>query len=133
MKISVAKAQAILDDRADKAFRLLVFAAHKSIVEKTPVKTGRARGNWMVSVGSPQWSEQESDKSPGGRITIMREFAKRNEVDIEETAYIINGVEYVPHLERGTDKFPPFGMIAVTEQELKAKIAEVAALVRQAS
>lgn len=131
MLLTPQQAAAKIRDRADKAFRLLVLAAHKGIVENTPVDTGRARGNWMISVAAPQWSEQPPDKSEKGTVTILREFTKRNSISIDEIAYVVNGVEYIEYLENGTDKFPPFGMVKMTMEQLKGKAAEIAVVVRQ--
>jgi len=129
-RLTPAQAAAKIRDRADKAFRLLILEAGKRIVYKTPVDTGRARGNWQVSVGSPRAQEYEEDES-GARTILGIQHDSRG-VDIDDVVYIVNGVEYVKYLEEGTPKTPAYGMIAVTIEELKAKTAEVAAIIRRA-
>ena len=47
-KFTKATKDKILDVR--KTFAFLIYS---SVVKKTPVDTGRARGNWLISVNNP--------------------------------------------------------------------------------
>jgi hypothetical protein len=128
MIITPEEAQRKLRAQADKAFRALILEAGKRIVIKTPVDTGRARGNWQVSVNVP--SVQEMAEDAGGNATIMGISHDSRGVDIDNVVYIVNGVEYIQYLEDGTDKTPAYGMIKVTLEELQHTTNQVAAKVR---
>lgn len=77
------------------------FALYTSIVKKTPVDTGRARGNWNVSVGS-------ADNSVDEKITKNQVPAKmkKNKAELEkakgdESIFISNNLPYITTLEYG--------------------------------
>ena len=114
---------------ADKAFRALIIEAGKRVILKTPVDTGRARGNWQISIGSPHTDEFEEDKN--GSRTIMGVRYDTKDVDSGEVVYLLNGVPYIIHLERGTPRTPPHAMVAVTIEELQETAREVAAVIRR--
>ena len=98
------------------------FALYSSIVKKTPVDTGRARGNWQVTVGAPASDEVETTrKTPKGREIIP-------EPNGDESIFITNNLPYITKLEyggyttkgetektiNGYSKQAPEGMVGVT-------------------
>lgn len=87
------------------------------VIEKTPVDTGRARGNWQLAVGS----------IPRGEIrplsvqdTITEGTARLGAVEAGDTIYIVNNVPYIIPLEFGHSGQAPQGMVRLTAAELKA-------------
>lgn len=71
------------------------FALYSSIVKKTPVDTGRARGNWNVSVGS-------EDTSTSGRKTPKyKSMEQIPDSDGDESIFISNNLPYIGTLEYG--------------------------------
>lgn len=78
------------------------FALYSQIVKKTPVDTGRARGNWNVSVGSADLSVTER---------TMKRGLKHKEGDIDadgdEPIFISNNLPYIRTLEYGGYPNPP--------------------------
>ena len=77
------------------------FALYSSIVKKTPVDTGRARGNWNVSVGSPDTSvTEEKRKTP-------KPMSKMPEPKGDESIFISNNLSYITTLEYGGFPNPP--------------------------
>ena len=101
--------------------RKLTFDLLKRAVEKTPVDTGRARGNWHVSVDKLTKKTWKGTKNATG--------AKRDPLEdapgILETlgpfavSYVQNNLEYISYLEDGTSDQAPNGMLAVSFEELK--------------
>ena len=77
------------------------FALYTSIVKKTPVDTGRARGNWNISVGSADTSTTESTK------VKYRSRESVPEPKGDETIYISNNLDYISTLEYGGFPNPP--------------------------
>ena len=79
------------------------FGLYSSIVKKTPVDTGRARGNWNITVGVDDYTQSEN---------VTPKFHSSNEVPDpkgDETIYISNNLPYITKLEYGGYPNPPKG------------------------
>ena len=96
----------------------LVLQAMKGIVTKTPVDTGRARGNWQVTVGAPAVGIVDGiDKQiKTGRAIAMRALAGLRPFTI---VWITNNLPYIVSLEGGWSDQAPIGMVAVTIAEMQ--------------
>ena len=79
------------------------FALYSSIVKKTPVDTGRARGNWNVSVGSPDTSITENTQP---KFKSAESLPNPNG---DESMFISNNLDYIEKLEYGGYPNPPKG------------------------
>lgn len=77
------------------------FALYTSIVKKTPVDTGRARGNWNISVGKDDTTTKK-DTEPQ-----YRNIESVPKVENDETIYISNNLPYITKLEYGGYPNPP--------------------------
>ena len=100
------------------------FALYTSIVKKTPVDTGRARGNWNITVGHDDTTASTRTKP---QFKNVDEVPK---VEGDETIYISNNLPYITKLEyggypknpkggsgktvNGYSKQAPEGMVGVT-------------------
>ena len=100
------------------------FALYTSIVKKTPVDTGRARGNWNITVGHDDTLASTRTKP---QFKNVDEVPK---VEGDETIYISNNLPYITKLEyggypknpkggsgktvNGYSKQAPEGMVGVT-------------------
>lgn len=101
------------------------FEALKRVVQKTPVDTGRARGNWQVSVGQPIETVRDERDKRGGR-TISEGFDVMDaQAQPYGVVYISNNVDYIGPLEDGSSKQAPEGMVAVTVAEIEAAFPTV--------
>jgi hypothetical protein len=110
--VKVAPEEAVTMQRA------IVLEGLRRLVMKTPVKTGRARGNWQVSIGKDTDSILDVTDKTGGP-TILRGTAPVLGLRQLITCYITNNVEYIEALEKGHSQQAPAGMLAVTYEELK--------------
>lgn len=101
---------------AGKAIRKAALAADQAAVLATPVDTGRARANWIVTTGSPS---EEADRPPdkSGQSAISEGSATIASVRPEDAVFIANNVEYIAFLENGSSSQAPNGML---EQARKA-------------
>ena len=79
------------------------FALYSSIVKKTPVDTGRARGNWNISVGHDVTTESTDTKPQYKNVDDVPE------VKGDETIFISNNLPYITKLEYGGYPNPPKG------------------------
>ena len=98
--------------------KAVTAAVYKGIVERTPVLTSRARGNWFPTTGSP--SDEATEGLANVSVTGVpmtptesnRIKAVTSQLDAlslgQEKTYISNNLDYIDKLERGTSpKSPP--------------------------
>lgn len=91
---------------------------YASVVEKTPVKTGRARGNWHASKGSAEQEILERET----HTPLSEEMAVIQSSKGDETIYIQNNLPYINRLEYGYSTQAPQGMVRLTMQEVESFI-----------
>jgi hypothetical protein len=94
----------------------------RRIVLRTPVDTGRARGNWQLTIDVPATGEVANlDKAGGG--TIAAGIGNIGGLRPFTVVYLTNNVPYAEALENGHSKGQaPNGMVAVTFAELEKVI-----------
>lgn len=95
------------------------------VVTRTPVKTGRARGSWLVGVDKiPTGKGLPKGTELGGNATAeaLKQSAKLSEVDGKSVVYIINPLSYAKPLEDGSSEQAPHGMVKVTLEAVSASI-----------
>lgn len=85
--------------------RKVVFELFRRVVLKTPVDTGRARGNWQVGTAVGNGTTEELDK--GGGKTIGKVAAFASTFPIGSVAWIYNNLPYIHTLEYGGYPNPP--------------------------
>ena len=91
------------------------------IVDKTPVKTGRARGNWQVDINTTNSNET----SGPGRDSIGQGASKIKQFKDYGVLYIFNNVPYILELEKGkSPQSPPRNMIRGSILEVEASLSK---------
>ena len=96
----------------------IVLEALRRLVQKTPVDTGRARGNWQVTIGEPAEGKfDQTDKK--GDATIAKGLAALAGLPDMQVIWISNNIDYIEELEHGHSGQAPDGMWAVTIAELR--------------
>lgn len=85
-----------------RVFVNYVFALYSSIVKKTPVDTGRARGNWNISVGSVDTTTTNKTMKSGLKYT-------EDDINVngDTSVFISNNLPYITTLEYGGYPNPP--------------------------
>lgn len=85
----------------------------------TPVDTGRLRGNWQLSHGSPAegYTEDRFDKT-GGDV-LARAQAGAQAIAPYEFTWIHNGVPYAPYVNDGTETRAGVHMLETTADRLR--------------
>lgn len=97
----------------------LSLEALRKLVLLTPVDTGRARGGWILQVGAPsRWIPGKQNVDPDGESTVMTGRQFLEELQPFGAVFISNNVEYILHLEHGTSKQAPQGMLKLTVHAL---------------
>jgi hypothetical protein len=104
----------------DKLTRQVALVADQTVVLSTPVDEGRARSNWIVSLGSPALSEREP-YAPGSKLGLSEGgnasgaiaqgqgviAARKSGQDI----FISNNVPYISDLNNGTSAQAPANFV----------------------
>ena len=93
------------------------------IVMKTPVDTGRARGNWQVSSGEPASGYDLDKKDDKGGAVISEGFGKINNTPINEVLWITNNLPYIVALENGHSQKQGGHMVKTAIEEVSTMFA----------
>lgn len=97
----------------------LSMEALSRVVLKSPVDTGRFRGNWTVGIGTrPSGSSETMDA--GGHSTIGAGSSVITGMTEPEIVYIANNLPYAERLENGWSNQAPGGIVAVTVAEIQS-------------
>ena len=83
-------------------YKATAFEMFSQIIQKTPVDTGRARGNWNITTDTPDYSTTKSAQGGVQDVDIDGDFPD---------VYIANGLHYVVDLEEGKSGQAPTGII----------------------
>ena len=93
-------------------------------VRKTPVDTGRAKGNWLVSFGVPDPMTDITNLDKNGGATISEGANKLGTYpDTLPVVYIQNNLPYANRLENGWSGQAPQGMLGLSVAEVQAMLA----------
>lgn len=105
---SMAKAAIAAQKIAGELFRRVIL--------RTPVKTGRAIGNWQATIGTP--SALTLDGTDGSDTAILRAIETVRGWRLGSAAiFLTNNLPYIERLENGWSKQAPNGMVALTVAE----------------
>lgn len=126
-----------IPDKVSTLQKKIVLEALKRLVEKTPVATGRAKGNWQVAIDMAAEGQLEvTDKE--GVATVTKGIAAIADLPPYSIVWISNNVDYIEFLEDGSGRGPtekltsdghstqsPAGMLAITIEELRTMFERV--------
>ena len=103
-----------VNNRMDTVIRKSTIELFGRVVKMTPVDTGRAKGNWQCTVGSP--ATDEIDRLDKSGSTVMAEV-KQNVPKAGSIVWLANNVPYIRALEYGHSKQAPEGMVRIAVAE----------------
>ena len=103
---------------SEKAVRRAALAMDAVAVGTTPVDTGRARGNWIVSIGNPDLRIVDIEGSDTGQAAIEQGRGTIGRWKLRQgPIFISNSLPYIQALDSGSSAQAPSGM---TDQAIKA-------------
>lgn len=103
----------VVEEQLSQRVRVIAMALLNEIVLRSPVDTGRFRGNNIVSVGAPVYtSTTNADKSGGD--TIQRGLSVMTGLEPYTQVFIQNNLPYAVPLEDGHSQQAPAGIYAVS-------------------
>lgn len=120
--------------KTSKAIEHIRIGVAESVINKTPVDTGEARGNWQSSTGSPITSKIDRfDKEAGfaptsGDGISLREAISIAKENIDKDFYIMNNAEHIQYLEYtgsylGSEQAPS-GMVRITVADFQNIVSD---------
>ena len=98
---------------ADEVFQIVATEVGRSVINLTPVDTGRALSNWNAGINAPDDVYRETEDPLDDR-TSARLAGEFKSLKFGDTAYITNATPHVPFLEYGSSKQAPNGFIRIT-------------------
>lgn len=97
----------------DKAVRQAAVLTAQGVVTRTPVDTGRLRGNWMIQ--STLTIETVDDVDIAGAATIAKMAGQAMTLKAGGECWIVNSLPYAGEVEYGHSRVKaPAGMVRVT-------------------
>ena len=109
-------------ERAGAIVRKAALAADQVAVTSTPVDTGRARANWVVSFRVPSRAQPVKPNKEGKITNPEGRALAQGRSTIERwrpgsgTIWISNNVPYIVELDNGSSRQAPNGMSAAAIQ-----------------
>lgn len=102
--------------KAELVVRKAALELQSQMIERSPVDTGRFKGNWQVGIGTLNAATDSPEDKGGqgamGRATVALEGWKPG-----ETIYLSNSLPYARRLEyEGWSKQAPGGMVRLAVQ-----------------
>ena len=110
-------------DAHDKITRAATLDFFTGTVKDTPVDTGRARGNWVTTVGSPAQGEIDREEKSGA--SVITEIVSTTPDKAGQEVFMSNSLPYIDALEYGSSTQAPEGM-------MRRNLARVQRIVDQA-
>ena len=100
----------------DLVVRKVALDMFRRVIMKSPVDTGRFKGNWQVAIGSiPAGTVQIDDKT--GTATVAKVAAVALGMRAGQVIYLVNNLEYARPLEYGHSRQAPGGVVRLTIRE----------------
>ena len=108
---------------AETAVRRAALAADTEAVLRTPVDTGRAKGNWIVAVGAPNLSPKAVGGPQAANAALEQARAAISGWKLGHgTIYITNNLAYIVPLDNGWSAQAPAGMSQFAVQAARAEL-----------
>ena len=96
------------------------------IVERTPVDTGRLRGNWQAQINSPNTSVLDEEGEAEAAV-ISKGAAEIDNYKLSDNSiWFSNNLPYAERIENGWSKQRPEGMTRTAVKQFNAAIDKAA-------
>jgi len=103
----------VVEEQLAQRVRVIALAMLNEIVLRSPVDTGRFRGNNIVSVGSPVYTSN-ANVDPTGSETMQQGARITTGLEPYTQVFIQNNLPYATALEDGHSQQAPGGIYAVS-------------------
>jgi len=103
-----------------KVVKRVAFDLFGRIVKRTPVDTGRARASWTIALNHADRTVQPPGRYNAPKIGFL-------DVKPGDSVVISNNLPYITALEDGHSRKAPLGMVKLSIEEVKQKMATLMA------
>lgn len=110
--------------KLDAAVRKIALEMFSRVILKSPVDTGRFRGNWQVAIGAAPTGTLELDDKTG-QASIGAVQAASLGLKAGDVIYLANNLPYAQRLEDGHSQQAPAGMVGLTVQEFQSVVEQI--------
>lgn len=104
----------------ERVGRKVTFELFNALQLRSPVDTGRFRGNWQISSGAPASGVMPTTDQSG--TGAAAEAAKALTIPLGGTVYFVNNLPYAQRLEYGWSQQAPQGMVRLTMREFRGYV-----------
>lgn len=127
-------------DNATAIAKKVALELYSKVVQKSPVDSGRLRGNWNVSINSIDSSEYGIDAGSLGSLPsgsgLVRSVSALSSFKIGDTIFVTNNMPYVYKLEYGLyndgaktvggySRQAPQGFVRITYKEVTSDLENI--------
>lgn len=124
-ELDIARFVAKAKGNMDLVVRKVALDLFSRVIQKSPVDTGRFKGNWQVAIGSiPAGTLKLDDKSGTAAMSAVDAAVLR--LKAGDTIYLVNNLAYARALEYGHSKQAPAGMVRLSVMEYGAVVNKAA-------
>lgn len=103
----------MVQEDADQIFRIVATEVGASVIDGTPIDTGRALSNWNAGINTPDDVYRETE-DPLDQRTTARLTSEFQGLKFGDTAFVTNATPHIPFLEYGSSRQSPNGFVRVT-------------------
>jgi len=97
----------------DQTYRDVVIQVGETLINLSPVDTGRFKGNWQFTIGQPSTHSLDNyDKTGEERIAALT--AQMGALEYGQVVWLVNNLVYAIPLEYGHSQKAPEGMVRIT-------------------
>ena len=125
--INVRKWAEVAELSLEQTVRAATLEVFGSVIRKSPVDTGRFKGNWQIDQRGFQYDKFDKD----GQATLDLITAKVSKSEVGGIVSLINSLPYAERLEFGYSGQAPQGMVRLTAMEFEAAAKTAAAKARK--
>ena len=123
--------------QGERYTKAIIIGLYRDVILRTPVDTGRARSNWMLSINSPARGETkitDSDAKKGshsGRTKAMvsnADMKLKQGLENASMVFITNSVPYIKPLDEGHSNQNRMGIVrpAIDRAKVRAQALDLA-------
>lgn len=116
--------------QAEDILRKVAMDMFTRVVMRSPVDTGRFRGHWVATIGTPS-SALTGRIDPSGAKSVALAASVAMKVKIGQSIFLCNNLPYALPLEYGHSKQAPAGMVRVAVAEFQNLVTKAARSARQ--
>ena len=109
----------------DIVVRKITFELFSAVISKSPVDSGRFRGNWVVQSGSSSATVDYAKRDPSGAAATAQAAVVTASVRAGDVVYMSNNLPYAQRLEYGYSKQAPGGMVRTSIQHIVAWVNSI--------